>query len=529
MIAAVANRLARLKDRTTALAGWRRLAAALLLGAATTLALPPVHAVPVLLLTLPLLLWLVDGTARLRGAFLVGWMFGLGHFATGFYWIANALLIDAARFGWMIPFAVGGLGALMGIFPGLAAVAARAGGTAGPRRVLLFAAAWTALEWMRGWFLTGFPWNPIGSAWMPVGPVLQGAAVAGTYGLGLLTVLAFAAPALLGDREEVAGGRRARRTLAAAWGALAVLTAWGGWRLSAADAAMVPGVTLRIVQPNIPQIEKWKADQRDANLMTHVELSQRPGFAEVTAVVWPETAASFAINVDEGRRRLAALAAPPGGTLLTGAPRITPPGQEPFQVWNSLVAVNDEAEVIGSYDKMHLVPFGEYVPLRGILPIDKITPGTTDFSFGQGPRLMSVPGLPAAGPLICYEVIFPGQIVLDGERPGWLLNVTNDGWYGMSAGPYQHFATSRLRAVEEGLPLVRAANTGISGVIDPYGRVVDSLPLGARGIIDAPLPQALEPTLYARGGNIIPLALAAAVAACALWLRPRRRELLDAA
>ncbi|SOD99205.1 apolipoprotein N-acyltransferase [Caenispirillum bisanense] len=520
--------VAALRDRVAGLGGRWRLLLALVLGGLTTLALPPVHAVPVLLVTLPLLLWLIDGTPRLRSAFLVGWVFGTGHFATGFYWIANALLIDPERFGWMIPFAVGGLGAFIGLFPGFAAMAARAGGDRGPARVLLFAAAWAALEWVRGWILTGFPWNPVASVWMPADAVLQTTALVGTYGLGLLTVFAFGSLALLGDRAAQTG-RAGWATVVAAWAVLAVLTGWGSWRLAGAEVAMVPDATIRIVQPNIDQKDKWKADQRDANLMTHVELSQQEGFADLTAVIWPETAASFAVNTDEGRRRLIALAAPPGGVLVTGAPRITPQGEEPFQVWNSLAVIDDEADILATYDKMHLVPFGEYVPLRGILPIDKITPGSTDFSFGQGPRLIDVPGLPAAGPLVCYEVIFPGQIVLDGPRPGWLLNVTNDGWYGISAGPYQHFATSRLRAVEEGLPLVRAANTGISGIIDPYGRVVASLDLGVQGIIDGALPQALPPTPYARGGNAIALALAALLAGCALWLRPRRRELLDPA
>lgn len=293
---------------------------------------------------------------------------------------------------------------------------------------------------------------------------------------------------------------------------------------------MADAPRIRIVQPNIPQIDKWKQDKRDDNLLRHVELSRQDGFAELDAVIWPETAAPFAINLDHERRRFAAHAAPPGGVLLTGAPRMTPRGTEPFQVWNSLVALAPDGTILDAYDKMHLVPFGEYVPLRDVLPLEKITAGATDFSFGTGPRLMSLPGLPAAGPLICYEVIFPGQIVSDSaRRPGWLLNVTNDGWYGISAGPYQHWATARMRAVEEGLPLVRAANTGISGVVDPYGRVVAQQALGTAGIIDAALPPALTPTLFARGGNFIPLIMAAIIGLFALWLNIARRRIFDTA
>lgn len=522
------DRLSRLKNRTAALGGWTRAGLAVLLGMLTTLALPPVHAIPVLLLTLPALVWLLDGTKSWRGALGIGWLFGLGHFSTGFYWIANALLIDPERFGWMIPFAVGGLGGLMAIFPAAAAALARLAGTEGPARVLTLAAAWGALEWVRGWFLTGFPWNPMATVWMPADAVLQTTAVVGTYGLGMLTVLAFAAPALLAD--PAGDRRRGVGTLAAAWAVLAVATAAGAVRLASADGAMADGPRLRIVQPHIPQIDKWKQDKRDDNLLRHIELSQQEGFAELDAVIWPETATPFAINLDHDRRRLAAHAAPPNGVLLTGAPRMTPRGEEPFQVWNSLVALGPDGAILNTYDKMHLVPFGEYVPLRDVLPLDKITPGSTDFSFGTGPRLMSVPGLPPAGPLICYEVIFPGQIVRDrANRPAWLLNVTNDGWYGISAGPFQHWATARLRAVEEGLPLVRAANTGISGVIDAHGRVLASQPLGTSGVVDAVLPPPLAPTPYARGGNFIPLAGAVGLVLCALWLKMRRRQFCDAA
>jgi apolipoprotein N-acyltransferase len=521
--------LARLKDRTTAVRGWKRAVLALLLGALTTLALPPVHAIPVLLITLPGLVWLLDGTKGWRGAFGVGWVFGLGHFATGFYWIANALLIDPERFGWMIPFAIGGLGGLIALFLASATTLARLAGTSGPARLLALAAAWGALEWVRGWAFTGFPWNPVASVWMPVVSMLQATSVVGTYGLGMVTILAFAAPALLGD---AVGRDRSRglKTAGIAWGLLVAVAAFGGLRLAMADGIAAEGPRLRIVQPNIPQIDKWKQDKRDTNLLRHIELSQAPGFSGLDAVVWPETAASFPINLDHQRRQLAARAAPPNGVLLTGAPRMSPQGEDPFQVWNSLVAVAPDGTTLDTYDKMHLVPFGEYVPLRGILPLEKITAGSTDFSFGTGPRLMSLPGLPPAGPLICYEVIFPGQIVRDhANRPAWLLNVTNDGWYGISAGPYQHWATARLRAVEEGLPLVRAANTGISGVVDAYGRIVAYQPLGTAGTVDAALPPPLPPTVYARAGNLAPLAGSAFLALCALWLNRRQRQFCDAA
>jgi len=232
------------------------------------------------------------------------------------------------------------------------------------------------------------------------------------------------------------------------------------------------------------------------------------------------------LDMDPGHRALVASAAPPGGMVLTGAPRVTAPGVAPFQVWNSLMAVDGAAQVLGIYDKVHLVPFGEYVPLKKVLPIGKITQGTgADFSAGEGLRTLALPGLPAVGPLICYESVFPAEVVgRDQLRPEWLLVITNDGWFGNSAGPYQHLAAGRMRAVEEGLPVVRAANSGISAVYDGLGREVARLGLGRRGVVDSPLPKALPPTPFARWGNAVPLALALVCTLVALLLHGRRRN-----
>jgi apolipoprotein N-acyltransferase len=211
---------------------------------------------------------------------------------------------------------------------------------------------------------------------------------------------------------------------------------------------------------------------------------------------------------------------PKGGLALVGTVRTDPPPARAEHVWNSIEAIDDKADVVAAFDKFHLVPFGEYVPLRGVLPINKITPGTVDFSAGPGPRTIALPGLPSASPLVCYEAVFPGEVTAPASRPGWLLNVTNDGWYGYTSGPFQHFAIARTRAVEEGLPLVRAANNGISAVVDPYGRVPSYLPLDAVAVLDAPLPQALPATLYSRAKDVPFLALLlAAVALAALAAR----------
>ncbi|CAA7612817.1 Apolipoprotein N-acyltransferase [Magnetospirillum sp. SS-4] len=492
--------------RLQSLTGWRRRLCLLLLGGLAALALPPLHILPLLLLAFPALVWMLDASASRRAAFGTGWWWAMGWFSVGLYWISNALLTDAARFGWMIPFAIFGLSGLLAAFVGLATLAVHLSRFRGLGRILLLASAWTVAEWLRSWVLTGFPWNPLGSVWDIFLPMLQFGSVAGIWGLGLLTALAVMAPALL---AEPLSPRGRMAVLAMVAGIPLALWGYGQARLAAAPAAeMVPGVRLRLVQASLPQANKWRDDLREANLREHVDLSRSAGFEAVTTVVWPETAASYFLDLDTLRREMVAAAAPPGGMVLTGAPRVTPRDVQPFQVWNSLFAITSGAKVAGVYDKVHLVPFGEYVPFRAILPIAKITHGGTDFSAGPGPRTLDLPGLPPVGPLICYEAIFPGALVApDQTRPDWLLNVTNDGWFGISSGPHQHLAAARMRAIEEGLPLVRAANTGISAVIDGHGRVIARLGLGEKGIVDAPLPRPAGPTLFGRHGNGVALLL----------------------
>ncbi|HYI69949.1 MAG TPA: apolipoprotein N-acyltransferase [Skermanella sp.] len=498
----------RLASRLATLTGWRRYAAAAAFGGLATLALPPAGAVPVLLLAFPGLLWLLEGAATKRSAFFTGWWFGFGHFVLGLYWISFALLTDVAKFWWMMPFAIAGLPALLAIFVGLATlvlhIACRRLKLSGLARVLAFAIVWTIFEYLRGHVFTGFPWNLIGYSWTGFLPVLQSVAVIGIYGLGLLTVAVASLPALLSDPSESV--MRGRASVAIG---LVLVGAMGlaGWvRLSQADSTTVPGARLRVVQPAIPQTLKWAPAERARNFERLLELTAEPaaaGAAPVTHVVWPETAVPFFVERDGGARQAMASVTPPGGSIITGAPRIRVEADGENRFWNSLHAVDGSGAVVASFDKFHLVPFGEYMPLRGILPVGGIAAGATDFSAGPGPATLSVPGLPPFSPLICYEVIFPGAVKDSHNRPDWLLNVTNDAWYGKTAGPHQHFEIARARAVEEGLPLVRAANTGISGVFDGYGRVTAYLALGERGVVDADLPAALPITPYGRFGDAV--------------------------
>jgi apolipoprotein N-acyltransferase len=502
--------------RVSGLTGWRRRGMAALTGMVAALALPPVHLIPVLLAAFPLLVWLLDGSRSRRAAFGAGWWFGLGWFTVGIYWIAHALLVEPEKFGWMIPFATLGLGGVLAVFSGIATWAAHLTGVRGPGRVAMLASGWTAMEWARSWVLTGFPWNPVGSVWDPLLPMLQFGSVAGVFGLSLVTVLVFAMPALLADAMPA---RAKAMVLAFAAGLPLLLGAWGQMRLSGAAGGEVPNVRLRLVQAAIAQSHKWREDLRRAHLDDYVQLSRAPGFDRVTHVIWPETAAAYFLDMDYAHRARTALAAPPGGMVLTGAPRITAQGIEPFQVWNSLMAVTDTADIAAVYDKVHLVPFGEYVPLRAVMP-KALNIGGTDFSPGPGLRTLTVPGLPPFSPLICYEAIFPGAVVGgDQKRPDWLLNITNDAWFGLSAGPYQHLASARMRAIEEGLPLVRSANTGISAVFDAMGRETARLGLGERGVVDTTLPVPGAVTPFARFGNLTVLALGILCAAMGLALR----------
>ena len=522
-------------DRIAALSGWTRFAAALFAGALTILAFPPISIVPVLWIALPVLFWLLDGCRTWKAAFFTGWAFGAGYFITGLYWMANAFYVDADAFGVFAVPAVGSLSIAMGLFIALVCALTHAikpaprdemsydRAATAARRVVLFAAAWTLIEWVRSWIFTGLPWNPLGLVWAethtPAGlAVMQVTALVGTYGLSFLTVLAFTGVALVGYTPSLA---KARLTAFAPVALLVLVGAAGGLRLSLAHDDMVPGIKFRLVQANFSQAERSRPSQWVNQLQEYVRLSVDNRPDDVTHVVWGEAAIAFFLNIDEPARRVAAGAAPANGLLITGADRGLRNDDGSQTVFNSLYVLKPDASVAAVYDKTHLVPFGEYTPMRDLVPFDEITGMSGGFASGHGLETLAVPGLPPFSPLICYEVIFSGEVTAGGKpRPAFLLNLTNDAWFGLSLGPHQHFAQARLRAVEEGLPLVRTANTGISAVVDGYGRVRDALPLGARGVLDAALPvPAASATPFALLGNLIPILLATCSGVGALFFR----------
>jgi apolipoprotein N-acyltransferase len=525
--------LCRLAQELAALSGWRRYGMAFVLGALLAGALPPFDLTPLVVIAFPGLLWLDEGSAGPWASARLGYVFALGFFVAGLYWIAAALFVDIARFWWALPFAVVGLPALLSVYPavalgltGLASVRLRLSAGA---RVCLFAVAWSAAEWARGHFLTGLPWNLVGYAWSGGFPgalaMLQSVAWVGIYGLSLVTVLAASLPALSGT-TSLLPMNRARRAAPALGVALLILVpaAAGALRLALLPAGTT-GTWLRLVQPSIPETLKWDPAAADANFRRLVELSGAPAEHPLAAVLWPEAATPFLLERDAAHRTTIAALAPKGGSkgggyVITGALRANPPPDRVTQIWNSIEAIDVRGAVRARYDKAHLVPFGEYMPLSQFLPMKKITPGSIDLSAGPGPQTIALPGLPAFSPNVCYEAIFPGAVVDGRARPAWILNVTNDAWYGRSSGPYQHFAIARTRAIEEGLPLVRVANNGISGVIDPVGRVVARTGLNDITYADIALPVGAPPTLYAAAGDWIFLGMLALGLLPAL---PRRR------
>ncbi len=477
------------------LRGWRADVVGLLLGMVSAAALPPIHAIPVLLVSVPGLLLLAGASRSPAVAFRRGWWFGFGHHLIGLYWITEAILVEAARYWWFVPIAVPALAAVLAVFIA-APVAASRLARAGWPRALALAGFWTLGDIARQFVFSGFPWNPWGSVWAIPGPLgdvfIQLAAVVGEPGLTFLTVLLAALPR--------AGWRPA------AFGGGALLAVWAGFgllRLAAPEPPPQPD-TIVLVQGNVAQGQKWNRTLAAGVFRRYLDLTRAAvsaAGAGPMVVVWPETASPFLLEPDAAAREAIAEAAG-GAPSLVGTVRFGADGRPR----NALAAIDARGALAGLYDKWHLVPFGEFQPDWFPLPI-QIVPGG-GFAPGPGPETLHPPGAPPVGPMICYEAIFPGELVDMNDRPAWLVNVTNDAWFGNSTGPRQHLAAARFRAVELGLPLMRAANTGISVGFDARGRELGRLGMGLTGTLTLRLPGAESPPLFARFGLLIPTLLA---------------------
>ncbi|MCL4146274.1 UNVERIFIED_CONTAM: hypothetical protein GTU68_050369 [Idotea baltica] len=504
----------------------------------------PIHFSPILFISfsgffLILNESLVDRTARQQRwmAVWLGWCFGFGYFLAGLWWIGTAVLVDGPTFAWALPFAVAGLPAVLALFWGLACTIALMFWRSNSLKILSLVFFLTFAEYFRGFILTGFPWNAIGYAAMPNALFMQSASVIGLWGVTAFTFLAAFSPALLvlpSNRKEHA---RRKALLACVVLSLVAHTGFGAVRLLQAEPGIASGdpIKLRLLQPNIAQQDKWRQGNEEAVFQSYLDLSSAPGLDDMDALIWPESAFPFLVmQRPDALSRLDALL-PVGVRLLSGAVRVKPPEMSfsdappKLKFYNAMIDFNDRAVPIGYYDKQHLVPFGEFIPFGDLVErfgISNLVNMPGGFAPGVGGNMMrfDVPEgaeskLPPAQILICYEAIFPNfssrssileddpsqpdDVAIPAEPAQWILNITNDAWFGSLAGPYQHFHQARVRAVEEGLPLIRVANTGISAAVDPYGRIQQSLPMGTAGIIDTELPSALPATFQKRFPDVL--------------------------
>jgi apolipoprotein N-acyltransferase len=500
------------------------------LGLLSAAAFAPIGAWPLMMPCIVWLIWSIDAAPTLKTAFWAGWWMSFGQFCAGLYWIMLAWQFQANMpVLFAIPI-VGGLCAFLALYAGLAAAISKRFWHGRPTKLLLLAGLWMVGEFLRGVVLTGFPWNELGTIWVTRAlPMAQLAALIGQLGLSGLTIILCGAFALWSTHRRVAYG------IIAGGGVLAMLGgAWFGFH----PAHYQPNMQVHVVQANIGQDIKWTEDAPAKLFATYVRMSQQavaqhgPGI-----VIWPETAVPSML-FDDGhggikvesvldkptaRYRISRNVLGNGGLLITGNDRFDFDAQEqPIAAHNALSVFNADGETIATYDKVHLVPLGEYLPFRALLEplgLNRLVPGAIDFSPGPGPRTLTLDGAPPVAPMICYEMIFAGDVVSRQQRPAWLLNISNDAWFGVSSGPHQHLAQGRMRAIEYGLPLVRSTATGISAIVDAHGRLIAQLGLGAAGVLTGPLPLPAATTPFNSGRQLIPLGLAF----LAIWLGIRSR------
>jgi apolipoprotein N-acyltransferase len=492
--------------------------AALLAGGVAALGFAPWDLWPLTVAGVALLFGLVDSAASRRRAAWLGWLFGTAHFSVGLGWIATAFTFQDKMPAWLGWVAVVGLAMFLALYIALAAGLARALPWRGAARVLALAALWMLGEWLRGWVLTGFAWNPLGAAWLALPGIRQLAQFGGALALSAIMVIAGGALWLLIARPRAAG-------LALLGGVAALALVGTRWE---APPAPSTGPIVHLVQPNIGQDERYVPGSQEAHLrnylaLTAEALARRQSPAGEIAI-WSEGSVPWLVEEEpDVRAALAGVLGPDDLLLFGGTAAVRDAGGALVALGNSLFAINARAEIVARFDKAHLVPLGEYVPLRPVmtaLGLARLVPGDLEFQPGPGPMTVKLPGFPAAGMMICYEIIFPGAVVDRRNRPAWIVNVSNDAWYGPS-GPPQHLAQARLRAIEEGLPIARATPTGISAMIDGHGNVIGALPLATRGVASVALPPALPPTLFARAGHLATLGLGLVLLAAALLLGRR--------
>jgi apolipoprotein N-acyltransferase len=513
---------------------------ALVAGIVSATGFAPLSLWPLTIVSYALLIALIARAPTWKQAFVIGWLFGFGQFTLGNNWIATAFTYQAAMPAWLGWLAVVALSLYLAIYSALATLvawlftkflpetgrgtAAGGGGVAGWPTwplVLAFAAMWIVTEWLRSWVFTGFVWNPLSVILVTPG-MADYAKWLGTYGLSGIVILFAGVLVARGHKPR----NRPHYAIILTGSAVIGFLAFFPFRKGAETGT----ISVTVVQPNIPQETKADPAFDALNWSKLARLSNSPDPAQPRLLLWPEAAIPDFLedgyparyydmvnlgggSAQQSRQRLASLLGP-NDLLVTGSADLEigdgPGGPHAIGARNSVTVLTPDAKIIGSYDKAHLVPYGEYLPMRPLLSaigLSRLVPGDLDFWPGPGARTLDLPNFGKMGVQICYEMIFSGRVVDRAHRPDFIFNPSNDAWFG-AWGPPQHFAQARLRAIEEGLPVIRSTPTGISGIIDADGRVVDSIAMGKAGRIDATIPPPHAPTLFARHGNILPLLFA---------------------
>ncbi|SNY90390.1 apolipoprotein N-acyltransferase [Cohaesibacter sp. ES.047] len=495
--------------------GWRRLAAAFIAGIIASFAQDPFGWFPLLWLSMPLLVWLLDSAAlgqnTKRAAFAmarVGWMFGFGFFLCTFYWLGAAFLVEADKFAWAMPLAVVILPAGLALFWCVAAGVSALVWSTSPLRIVWLALLLAVAEYLRGTLFTGLPWGGFGPALASSGVLMQALSLVGPNTLSLFSVLLFALPVCLfqEDRFKVLG----RMMVVLVLTVFVAQVAFGFYRSNLPTELAEDAPVVRLVQPNIPQTEKWKFENRSwifnrLLALTSLDTEEHPLDA-IDMVIWPESAVPFFLMEQSGALTAIKSSLPAGAGLLTGALRRNPDSPRTDEIYNSIYQLGPDGTILQAYDKVHLVPFGEYLPMQPLLDklgLEQLTAQKIGFKVGTKRTLLDNPKLGKLLPLICYEIAFSSDILSFPKSADLIINVTNDAWFGKTIGPSQHLHIARMRAVETGLPVLRVANTGISAVIDARGKVEKQLELGAEGLIQTHVPLKLSATPYARFGNWI--------------------------
>jgi len=492
----------------------RRWSLALALGLVSATGFAPLGAWPLTIVAVAGLLWLLGTVRSPRAAAAVGWWFGLGNFTLGLNWIATAFTHQAAMPAWLGWVAVLLLSLYLAGFPALATgLAAFLSGRRTATLPFALAGAWILTEWLRATLFTGFAWNPLGVVWLDL-PTAQSARYVGTYGLSALLILAAGALAAILRRDV--GSVAATALLPAAAS------------LFPTPVPRDTGHLVHVVQPNIDQDARNQPDYAYEGLLKLGRLSHRPSAdTPPRLLLWPEAAVDYYLETDLLAREALTGLLRPRDLLLTGGTRLERDrSEEPIGARNSLFVMDARGRLLHRYDKAHLVPYGEYLPLRALLSpigLSRLVPGDIDFWPGPGPRSYALPGFGTVGVQICYEIIFSGHVVDRAHRPDFIFNPSNDAWFG-AWGPPQHLAQARLRAIEEGIPVVRSTPNGISAIVDPAGRLLHTIPSHRAGAIDATLPAPLSPTLFGRFGNLLPFALALLLGAVAVIARTGKRR-----